>query len=415
MRVSLILLLLALPALPGDGDLERRCAELSTRIEKLLGPKFREPVPVRVVDGDFIVRFAAAIEEQQVPKETRRVTERFFARVKLVPGGFDLMKAQLDLLRSSVAGLYDPDGDCFYIVGSKAKPGTAGFDVTAAHELAHAYRDVDKDYWKQVLGSFLVDEDKAIAISCLVEGDAQLIGEVAGSGDDPERVLPLVVARSKKLPDAIPAALAQPALRPAPLYLREMLITRYLIGQAFAARVYEKGGWAALDRAFDAPPVSTEQILHPEKYIGPEVDAPTRIEGGDPAAALGAGWKTVYRNSAGEFFLRVLFTAALGRKQSTAAAEGWDGGRYFVCEKDDAPLFAGLSPSGTPSATPPSSRAPGSIGPACGTTPRARSCGTGPRRRRAASRPRTGSSSCACPACVCSSRTGSRPTGWTPS
>ena len=99
MRAILLLLLLAVPALPGDGALERRCGELSAEIEKLLGSKFPGPVPVRVVDGDFIVEFAARTEEKQVPPEIREISERLFVRFKLVPKGFDLMKAQLDLLR----------------------------------------------------------------------------------------------------------------------------------------------------------------------------------------------------------------------------------------------------------------------------------------------------------------------------
>ncbi|MHC4847779.1 MAG: hypothetical protein ACYTEG_04915, partial [Planctomycetota bacterium] len=122
----------------------------------------------------------------------------------------------------------------------------------------------------------------------------------------------------------------------------EMLITRYFIGQAFAAHVYEQGGWPALDKAYDNPPVSTEQILHPEKYLGPKFDTPTRIEGGDPAAALGEGWKTVYANTMGEFLLRVHLTEFLGRKRATEVAAGWDGARYFICEKKGEPLFAAV-------------------------------------------------------------------------
>ena len=98
-----------------------------------------------------------------------------FERFKLVPRGFDVLESSIALLRRSVAGLYDPDADCLYIVRSKSGPKSSSFDVTAAHELVHAYRDVDKDYWKRIVDFALKDEDLAIAVSCLAEGDAEVV------------------------------------------------------------------------------------------------------------------------------------------------------------------------------------------------------------------------------------------------
>ena len=332
MRTLILLLAVLVPALAGDDAVEVRCGELSDRIEKLLGPKFKARVAVRIVDEDFIAEFARDLEEKMVPERIRDLSQRLLVRFKMVPPDFDLLKAQAEILRVSVAGLYDPDKDCFYVVGSKAKPGTILFDITAAHELGHAYRDVDKDYWQRVQETFLTDEDQAIAITCLVEGDAQVIGSVVGSGQPAEKILPILIEGFKRSPQDIPAAMANPMLRKFPLVLREMLITRYFIGQSFVAHVFEKGGWKALDEAFDKPPLSTEQILHPRKYLGPDVDTPTRIEGGDPAKALGEGWETAYVNTLGEFAVRVQFTEVLGRRRATEVAAGWDGGRYFICE-----------------------------------------------------------------------------------
>ncbi|MHC4849502.1 MAG: hypothetical protein ACYTEG_13745, partial [Planctomycetota bacterium] len=216
MRSLLFLLLLALPALPDEAAVEKRCAELSADIEKLLGPKFKAPVPVRIVDKEFIATFARETEERQTPKEVRDISQRLFERFKLVPKGFDVMAAQIELLKVSVAGLYDPDKDCFYVVGNQAKPGTMGFDITAAHELAHAYRDVDKDYWGQVLRSILSDEDKAIAITCLVEGDATIIGNALGQGLETRKSVPLAVKTAKMAPLQIPAAMSNPMLKKFP-------------------------------------------------------------------------------------------------------------------------------------------------------------------------------------------------------
>ena len=40
----------------------------------------------------------------------------------------------------------------------------------------------------------------------------------------------------------------------------------YSDGPSFVEALYERGGWDAVDRAFESPPISTEQVIHPETY-----------------------------------------------------------------------------------------------------------------------------------------------------
>jgi len=351
MRVLVLLGLLSLALLAGDDDdadarVVRRCAELSRRIEALLGPKFKRPVPVRRVDEAFVEKFARETEDKQIPKRVRAAVQKLAVRLRHVPPGYDMAEANIRLLREKVLGFYDPDNNRYFVVKGRTEPGDLRFDMTAAHELAHAYRDVDKDYWKRVRDGLIRDEDRAIAVSCLAEGDAELIGQSVALSARSEREVSEVVAgvvKTAKFAAAnSEAAAADPDMRGYPLMLREMLITRYLIGMTFCAAVFERGGWLALQRAFDDPPRSTEQILHPEKYIGPELDPPTTFKGGDPAAALGEGWSTLYTNTMGEFVLRIHFTGILGRRRATRVSEGWDGARLHLCARDGQPLFFGL-------------------------------------------------------------------------
>ncbi|MEM8883451.1 MAG: hypothetical protein AAGD14_05250 [Planctomycetota bacterium] len=345
MRILLVLLLAASALLGGDdevqAEVERRCKELSDAIEKVLGKKFEKPVPVQIVDEDFIVAFAKDIDRKTTPRGVVETTTRLHVRLRLVEPGFDLRKTYFEFLRSMVAGLYDPDQDRFFVVRNKVDLDGPSFSITAAHELGHAYRDVDKDYWKRVQDTAYVDEDAAIAVTCLAEGDAELIGNVFGSGLPAAEITPRVIAAAKQAPSLVPLVMNDPGMSRFPLFMREMFLTRYFIGQAFAAQVFEKGGWDALSAAFDNPPRSTEQILHPEKYLAKEPDEPTIFEGGDPSKALGEGWRTSYVNTFGEFSVRVYLTEALGRARATVVAEGWDGMRYFICEKSDSPLFFG--------------------------------------------------------------------------
>ena len=307
----------ATPEVQSDAPPEviARCGELARAIEGVLGPKFDTPVPVRLVDKNFIDGFARETVARTVPKETERQIERLAVRLKQIPADCSMLETQIRLLQLFAAGFYDPHRHCYYVIEGKATPGTAGFDVTAAHELVHAYRAVGGDFWSRVEREQLVDEDYAIAISCLAEGDAEIIGQTIGDDRPVAEALADAVDVALHAPALVPTALAMPQMRDVPLVLRETLVTRYYIGQGFAAQVYRSGGFKALARAFADLPRSTEQILHPEKYIGPDVDEPTQLQGGDPTKALGEGWKSLLTNTMGEFTLRVHLTERLHHRQ----------------------------------------------------------------------------------------------------
>ena len=122
-----------------------------------------------------------------------------------------------------------------------------------------------------------------------------------------------------------------------------MLCSPSAHGLLFAARVHEKAGLEGLVQAYRQPPRSSEQVLHPEKYLAETPDEPQVIVGDGPAAALGDGWTVAMHNVMGEFELRVLLVESLGEAESAAAAAGWDGSRYWFCTRDGAPDFFGMT------------------------------------------------------------------------
>jgi len=57
--------------------------------------------------------------------------------------------------------------------------------------------------------------------------------------------------------------------------MRESLIFPYLQGSEWATQVYRKGGWNMVSNAFTRLPLSSEQILHAEKYF--DYERPIKI------------------------------------------------------------------------------------------------------------------------------------------
>ena len=95
----------------------------------------------------------------------------------------------------------------------------------------------------------------------------------------------------------------------------------------FVVDLWTLGGWSVVDRAFSDPPMTTEQVLHPEKYLG-DRDEPRQI--GSPAPPEG-NWQLVLEDTLGEYVLSVHLDEFLNDVERAAdAAAGWDGARLSV-------------------------------------------------------------------------------------
>jgi hypothetical protein len=112
----------------------------------------------------------------------------------------------------------------------------------------------------------------------------------------------------------------------APAYLRESLLFAYQQGQVFCMKLFDEGGFPGIDAAFRRLPESTEQILHPEKYVE-QKDPPVEVSWPAPPVS---GWQKIGDNVAGELGVKLLLADQLPPGAAQQAAEGWGGDRYQV-------------------------------------------------------------------------------------
>jgi hypothetical protein len=121
-----------------------------------------------------------------------------------------------------------------------------------------------------------------------------------------------------------------PVLAAAPRVLRETLQFPYIYGAGFAQAVWRDRTVDGLNRTYTDLPVSSEQIMHPAKFINRE--NPTSIDLPDLQPALGSGWKRLDRDVSGEFGYLVLLTEFIEKGRAKTACEGWAGDAYSLYE-----------------------------------------------------------------------------------
>ena len=119
----------------------------------------------------------------------------------------------------------------------------------------------------------------------------------------------------------------------APAILRDTLTFPYTTGLGYVSNIQSQGGWPAVNDLFKKMPVSTEQILHPEK----STEAPVAVTlPADLKTKLGTGWTVPLEDTFGELQLGIwLREAGVPAADATAAAAGWGGDRLAVIEGPD--------------------------------------------------------------------------------
>ncbi len=255
---------------------------------------------------------------QQVPDKEFGSAAVGLAALGLLPPGLDLKKTYLGLLGEQIGAFYDQHSQELFTFSGQSLNNSQN-RVILAHELTHALEDQQFNLSRLPLEA-KGNDDRALAASALVEGDATLVMNRYMTGNLSAAVI------KESLASAFTTDVRQ--LAAAPRYLRETLLFPYLRGLNFCQSLYDHSGWDALAEAFRRPPASTAEILHPERFWNVPRWQPITVVFTGTAAR---GQEPVDDNVLGEFGVRQLLGAWL-KDDGLAAqvAAGWRGDRYLV-------------------------------------------------------------------------------------
>ena len=127
-----------------------------------------------------------------------------------------------------------------------------------------------------------------------------------------------------------------PVYARAPRVLKQSLQFPYAYGVGFVQALLREGSWKRVDRSYGAPPASTEQVMHPAKYLADE--RPVHVDLPEVSRLLGAGWRRADADVSGEFGYYLVLEATNGEADAARGAAGWAGDRYGFYVNDATKL-----------------------------------------------------------------------------
>ncbi|MEX1024288.1 MAG: hypothetical protein WD226_04345 [Planctomycetota bacterium] len=322
-----------------QAELEALAAELADEVEALRGAEFTEPVDVALADAESFRTYVTLRMQRLMPAERLASEEEVYKLLGLLPPELSYMQTMMSMLESQVGGFYDPGEDRFYLM----KSFTGGLaEIILAHELTHALDDQRWDLDAELIRR-LDNSDALFAYQAVVEGSGVTVMNSWMFGN----MTKLSIEEIQRVGN-----LGMEGLRDVPPALWKPLLAAYVRGAAFLVNSESANTGqmakpipAKIDAAFDQPPRSSEQILHPKKYWD-EPDEPVALD--VSPAGLPDGVRVLAQDTLGELGAS-LFVEPVARRHglrsqadvltaryTSRAGEGWGGDRLVLVGKGRA-------------------------------------------------------------------------------
>ena len=317
----------------------------------LAGPTERELEEISVIQIEVSDLRGLPIQSENqtfivTKRQVRPVLERLYSsgggteqeveeqKIQLVALGlikptYNLFDNILNNIADGIGGFFDPATDEIYVIGARF----GGIEhIIYAHEYDHAlvYQNFDIEDNEADLAC-LTNEDACNAFTALVEGDATLLmyqwWDQYASPEDIRDFLTYYQSWAA-LPEQFP-----------PPFAGKNTDFPYVEGLAFVEYLYDRGNWADVNFAYENPPLSTEQILHPSKYTAGE--RPVSITPPNLDTILGSAWQPLVRDTLGEWTTYLMLgygadnAAQLDDLTAAIAAAGWGGDAYQIYYQPD--------------------------------------------------------------------------------
>jgi hypothetical protein len=290
-------------------------ADVIAFVEKTRGLTFSHPVPIDFLPSDeFAARMNAKVKISAADQAMLDVDLHIERALGLVQGQIDLAQAIRSYESQAVIGLYDGQSGHLWVRGSDLNPFVR---TTLAHELTHALQD---EHFRIFQRSRNMTPDQKEAFQALYEGDAHTVEQA---------YFDQLSDSDKAAYNAAQASLSSKAdLTGVPQQLQDDVGTPYEFGPTFVAALRAAGGVDELNRAFEHPPSTFEEVLDPTLYTMGNGQRPV------PIPALHSGERALKADfTFTKLDLLEVLGDRIGYDAAVAGASGWERGALRAFSK----------------------------------------------------------------------------------
>ena len=334
-RLALFLLCVLLEtapagAQPGTGA-KSVCAQvpgITAQLTAISGMKLRHAVPCAYISKEQINQFLNKRVKEVESPEDERAEELTLKKFGLVPQDFNLAKNEVALLTEQAAAFYDYNKKKLFITDSTSSESQ---ETVLAHELSHALADQNFNlarYIKQGRKS----DDGSTARLAVMEGQAtwmmsEYLARKAGGSlmDSPQ-----AAAAMANMTDE--GSGQYPVFDNQPLYLKSTLVFPYTQGMLFQNAVIQRDHLEGFGEVFRRAPVSTQQIMHPDKYFAGIEPTQPKV----PETHLARGYKGLVGGTLGELEHSIMLEQYTGKERAAELAPHWRGCAFELYENKRA-------------------------------------------------------------------------------
>jgi hypothetical protein len=317
------------PTVPVPATVHKNISLIEGQAAEIRGLQKKEDVPeIFITPKQLHDYFAAHVGTGYTIEEAQQDEMEAWLMRLISKRDVNLKETAVEVHTENILGFYSPDMKELFVVGDRNRMSPQAKE-TLAHEYTHALQDQHFGLTKLVQ-QYSDDSDRRLAMRALIEGDAEVSGltysYVYQSNVDWSKQQQVPQQTAKKQAD-----------RPADgqgSYVGKTIYFPYIQGGLFVLKLMDIDSYSSVNLGYQDPPVSTEQILHPEKFIKTPHDNPKYVELPDLTPTLGDGWKLVRQDTAGEWELRMVLEETQASNPEEAAA-GWGGARYSFYSKPD--------------------------------------------------------------------------------
>ena len=282
-------------------------AEVEHQVETVRGLTYDRPVNIEPITAREMDRRLANYFDAYYPKRFYARRSDAWATIGAIPRDIGILEALNNYQQGQVLGYYNSQNEELVYTGDAELDRIEHFVL--AHELTHAIDDQHFD----------LDRLDDMVVHCDDEIFQAALGVVEGSANHFATQVLL------RYPSVAPGSIPGGGGGEVPPLITEIQAYPYTTGQRFVDALADQGGPAAINRALQTFPTTTEQVMHPSKFPG---DVATPVDVPDFSPTFGPEWHDLDVMIVGELWLKALLDLRLDDATAAAAAAGWGGGTY---------------------------------------------------------------------------------------